>query len=424
MDTTELSKFSDGRYLKGSLSILQEFYLEFFGTLIPGILAVTATILLGIGFYHCVTGDADTIRAFCEILWRSFGGIVVFLTISYMMGAIAYRRNPKIPDAVSAYSQWQTAESCQFKEASERLSVRFNKKSIRPQCICDWLRFIFNRAKWIFDHADENIDYPYPLMRRYLLCRGLSHLAAYVPWCTGAKDGLNGMCSKHYVNIIKQRIRNSGRANLIIDMVRNESHVRMLGSHWYILTYIQRLVVVAFMLAIAFFLVKFCVIGPNLVDTNVTGHSLYIYLIEMCKAVVNGVSVGETFTNDPTRIAILRYAWLFMSLILAFALVKYCRQIIELGFHYVRTREVVMILESAWMLDSVKPNGDSRREDGSNGSIFSSLIKEADKFKNLNCRQCEYYISCYKYCSKAKRHRRKRLGSFHKGGTGSPPVTP
>ena len=62
MDTTEVTNLSDGRYLKGSLSILQEFYLEFFGTLIPGILAVTATILLGMGFYYCVTGDMALIR--------------------------------------------------------------------------------------------------------------------------------------------------------------------------------------------------------------------------------------------------------------------------------------------------------------------------------------------------------------------------
>ena len=249
MDTTEVTKLSDGRYLKGSLSILQEFYLEFFGTLIPGILAVTATILLGMGFYYCVTGDMALIRGFCEILCKSFGGVVVFLTISYMMGAIAYRRNPKIPDAISAYTQWKAAEACQFKEASERLSVRFDKRSIRPQCICDWLMFVVNRAKWIFDHANESIDYPYPLMRRYLLCRGLYKQAEYVPWCAGAEDGSNGMCSKHYANIIKQRIRNSGRANLIRDMVRNESHVRMLGSHWYILTFVERLIVIAFILA-------------------------------------------------------------------------------------------------------------------------------------------------------------------------------
>lgn len=393
MDATELTKFFDGRYIKGSLSILHEFYLEFFGTLIPGILAVTATILLGIGFYYCVTGDMALISAFCETICKSFVGVIVFLTISYMMGAIAYRRNPKIPDAISAYTQWKAAEACQFKEAAERLSIRFDKRSMRPRCICDWIIFVVNRAKWIFEHANENIDYPYPLMRRYLLCRGLSHLAEYVPWCAGAEDGSNGMCSKHYTNIIKQRIRNSGRANLIIDMIRNESHVRMLGSHWYILTFIERLIVIAFILAIVCFFVKFCIIGPNLLGTDATSLSLS----EMFKAIINGVSVGETRVAAPTRIAILRYGWLFASLMLAFLLIKYCRRVIELGFHYVRTREVVMILEDAWMLDNVEPNGYSKSNDKTSASMFFLLKEAASEFANKKCKKCQYFNSCYKH---------------------------
>lgn len=392
MELGEFAKLSEGRHLKGSLSILQEFYLEFFGTLIPGILAVTATILLGMGFYYCVTGDVVLISAFCEALCKSFVGVVVFLTISYMMGAIAYRRNPKIPDAISAYTQWKAAEACQFKETSERLSVGFDKKNIRPRCICDWVMFGVNRARWIFEHANENIDYPYPLMRRYLLCRGLSHLAVYVPWCAGAECGSNGMCSKHYTNIIKQRIRNSGRANLIIDMVRNESHVRMLGSHWYILTFVERLIVVAFILAIACFLVKFCIIGPNLLGAGAAELSLP----EMLKSIINGVSVAETRVDAPTRIAILRYGWLFLSLILAFSLIKYCRRVIELGFHYVRTREVVMILEDAWMIDNVDPNGDSQKGDKSGTSMFSSLKDASSEFEEKWCKKCRFYNSCYK----------------------------
>ena len=391
----ETDKLTGNQYIRGSLSILQEFYLEFFGTLIPGIVVVTATVLLVFGFYYCVTGDFELIKGIYCATSRNFIGIVVFFTISYMMGAIAYRRNPKIPDAISAYAQWKAAESCQFREASERLSIRFEKKSIKPQCICAWLKFVFNRARWIFEHAMENIDYPYPFMRRYLLCRGLNHLAIYVPWCAGAEGEPNGLCSKHYANIIKHRIRNSGRTNLILDMIRNESHVRMLGSHWYILTFIERLIVIAFILAIVFFLVKFCVIGPNLVDPKTIGSSWLDYVIAMGKSIVDGVSVESNITDATVRNAIFRYGWLFVSLLLAFFLIKYCRRIIELGVHYVRTREVVMILESAWVLDNVAPNGDSIRK-SADETLFATLLNDARRFESRACGKCKFRETCYK----------------------------
>lgn len=43
--------------VKGGLSVIQDFYLEFFGTLLPGVIAVTSAVLLGLGFYYYITGD-------------------------------------------------------------------------------------------------------------------------------------------------------------------------------------------------------------------------------------------------------------------------------------------------------------------------------------------------------------------------------
>ena len=53
-----------------------------------------------------------------------------------------------------------------------------------------------------------------------------------------------------------------------------------------------------------------------------------------------------------------------------------------------------MILEDAWVLDNVRPNGDSQSVDKSSASMFSLLKKEASNFENEKCKKCQYYNSC------------------------------
>ena len=43
--------------LKGGLSVIQDFYLEFFGTLVPGVIAVTSVILLYYWRFMFYQGD-------------------------------------------------------------------------------------------------------------------------------------------------------------------------------------------------------------------------------------------------------------------------------------------------------------------------------------------------------------------------------
>lgn len=398
----------DNRYIKGSLSIIQEFYIEFFGTLIPGIVAVATSFVLGIGFYYCFTDDMYFVRAASEVVFKSFGGVILFLSISYMIGAISYRRNPKTPDVISAYRQWCATSHGASAEEIGRLSVMFNRDIVSKRGVLGWFWYRFNRADWILKHAGGNIDYPYPHMRRYLLCRGLAHLADYVPWCAGIgrrqKDIAfeKGVCSKNYVNIIKQCIRNSGRGNLMLDMLRNECHIRMLNSFWYILAFIQRMVSLAFVLVPVFVAFKVFVIGypetagfaPDRVVSSFDWHRFpFVNGILNCFPIsLMETRLGVVIPTAATDLFV-RCCWLLFLLAVAFALVKYCRNSIELGFHYVRTREVVMILQSAWILDNVENGGDAVRLRGVR-SIFDDIRADAGRFEESICATCKDCKKC------------------------------
>ncbi len=439
---------------KGSLSTVQEFYLEFFGTLVPGVIAVTSAILLGLGFYYYISADSSFVQACCNIAFRSWGGGLLYLVISYVIGGIAYRRNPKTPDTISAHRQWKATMGGSSSEEVGRLSVSFDVEHAIPRNLIEWFLFRINREQWILRHAGHNIDYPYPHMRQYLCCRGFWHLAEYVPWCEGSggrafrEPFSKGKCTKHYVNIIKQRLRNSGRVNLLQDMMRNECNIRMLSSLWYILVFVRRMLecsIVVAVLAIPFIRNTCSDNGCTskcsscqqtsaygiscAANTNNCGNIALIWNIGMeslatltsnvpCKVVCK--AGGELLAKSPKahndeyisktpleRFKCLagkyvkwsdvgRLKWFFFIVSVALVLTIYCQRSIEFGFHYVRTREVTMILESAWLLDNVDSMGDSMRSKvGVGKSLFDDLRTMGNDFKQTKCSVCKYMKQCY-----------------------------
>ena len=406
--------------VKGGLSVIQDFYLEFFGTLLPGVIAVTSAVLLGLGFYYYITGDVEFVTAASRYAFGTWETGLLYLAMSYVMGVIAYRRNPRTPDTISAHWQWRVTLKSSSSDEVERLAVSFDPDKAIPRGVIGHLKFWWNRERWILRHADHNIDYPYPHMRRYLYCRGLAHLAEYVPWCAGsgglAFRGLfeKGKCSKQYVNIIKQRLRNSGRSSLVLDMVRNECSIRMLSSFWYILTFVKKMLLFAIPFALLAIPVKHLV-TPNedhgqarqiddvvlqTADTN--GYWKMELMSCVCQAASSGGSDDDRIIRICKRIFVpdrserVRIIWFMFLTLDSIALVLYCKNSVENRFHYVRTREVVMILESAWLLENVESGGNMRKKTVHRKSDLFSDIKElANKFTESHCCVCKYCKKCH-----------------------------
>ena len=398
--------------VKGSLSLVQNFYIEFFGTLIPGIVAVGCVFLLGLGFCYFVIPEVELIREIIRILFCTVGGMAFFLTISYVMGAIAYRRTPKQPDAISSYRQWYVTARGSSRDEVGRLSVSFSNPRVVPSGLFEWLCFWFDRYHWILRKAGSSIDYPYPLMRKYLCCRGLKHLADYVPWCSGSggaafkEEFAKGVCSKTYVNVIKQRLRGAGHANLVLDMVRNECHIRMLGSLWYVLTFVFRMLICS--LAVAAVVTFVQCRGSACASTSgievLTDHKATNIVETLEKVTCRNVTIDEknlTVSGITVNISheggMSRVAWFYGIVAVSLVIVFYCRHSIEFGFHYVRTREVAMLLESAWILDNVNYGDQIGIKVGTSTPLFGDIKKQAEQFRlrHCECDVCKYANECY-----------------------------
>lgn len=366
---SDISDSLDSGFLKnvrGSLSLVQNFYVEFFGTLVPGLFGIVCLSCLAV-WCCCVLG-VDCPEALDRFLGK--GGMNVLaitllvLTVAYIIGAVAYRRSPKVPDAISSYRQWIMTRSSSASDEVGRMSVPFDFSQVTPSGMIERICFWFNRGEWLLRRSGSCIDYPYPLMRKYLYCRGLKHLAEYVPWCAGSGGSAfketfrKGVCSKTYINLIKQRLRSAGHESLIMDVIRNECHIRMLCSLWYILTFITRV---------------------SIISVFVVG------LLSYCKF------SGEVLSNDCFR----EMVGPFVSMIAGLAMVSYCRYSTERGLHYVRTREVTMILESAWIMDNVDFKGRLYTKLENGDALFQDIKNQAKAFRESHCSNCKYCRQCY-----------------------------
>ena len=346
VDSKESQNDTSSDLIDKTLSILQGFYIEFFGMFMPGVVAVGCVGALFGGLSYFVSGGCWEVvhGAIRPLAWCPKLAMLFFIFVAYMVGAIVYRREPKGPDAVSSMRQWLRTNDVE----KPRLAVQFvDNEKWRPRCICEWVRSLVNYSGWIRNKASGNkvdIDFPYPCLRKFLMSRHLIDLAQYVSWCRGAPQEQEEWfgkeaCSKHFINTIKHCVRISGRSSLISDMTRNECHIRMLCSFWYILTFILW----------------------------ATAICLFVGCLIRCVCDRDGFFEMSTL--------------MYLSIhSVGFFLVWYCRRNIEKGLHYVRTREVVMILESANILETVNPELYCK--------LFASIRTAANKFKKAVCDQC------------------------------------
>jgi hypothetical protein len=133
------------------------------------------------------------------------GGVL----LAYIAGHLFYRHDPKRANKSSfrrliQYPEFNTLEKC-------RLSLA---------CA-----------------TESDCEFPYPYMYDYLKQRGLNHLLPFILW-----DGENrrNYRTKNYINILKIRLRYHF-PNKCGAIIRNEAHVRLASSTWYVSTILFRI---------------------------------------------------------------------------------------------------------------------------------------------------------------------------------------
>ncbi len=233
-------------------SLVRDLFVDFFGSLVPGFLFTMITVPMIVWTGATLLGK--TPGSGPDKSWVSaIPNSVLFtllIVVSYVVGHMFSRRDPKVPDQKSlAYilrTNWDDlSRSVVQPKAADR--DRFQVESGRGVAarIRSWFE-IRRKARELAEGAGG--QFPYSHLRTYLSKRGLDHLARHVPW-DGDSEQIDQR-SKLFINLLKIRIqfRSPRKCG---DIVRNEAHVRMMSSVWFAAQLLQYVWVVLLAIVMA-----------------------------------------------------------------------------------------------------------------------------------------------------------------------------
>ncbi len=134
-----------------------------------------------------------------------------WLMLSYVVGFSFYRQNLEDLDKISFMHmpQWARRESmCRALPSPQGAPPRSRVRV-----------------------SEIPVQFPYHYLRDYLRDRGMTYLAARVPWDASAEDFKRR--SKHFANALKMRIRLELPSDYTI-VAANEGHIRLASSMWHV----------------------------------------------------------------------------------------------------------------------------------------------------------------------------------------------
>ncbi len=277
----------------GQRMALQEYFVDFLGGLVPGVLfLVAATLSIVPAFYSLGAALSQKHgEPFLQVLQELFRAIqqtpsaiwfILFaggILFAYIIGHIFYRHDPKTPDRKSFPRLKKQQENDQ-------------DETLRRNLGCT---------------NESECEFPYPYYHLYLEQRGFGHLCSLVPW-----KGSSYHRSKGYINLLKIRLRYyfPEKCGTII---RNEAHVRLASSTWYV----------------SKLLTRFGILG-----VLVTGSAMAISLsTAQFQSIPSAFSWHILPIVSPITVLLLSY---------------YFRWTIQKFIHYQRLREVFYVLETAY----------------------------------------------------------------------------
>lgn len=327
------------------ISILNDLYVDLFGSLVPGLLTVilgSAMILLAlstihVAFFHQPLAQDVYSGALKEVLTALHWEIAtVIIVSSFVIGAVFFRQDPKKPDAASALHVWMNSKRGERSGLAVQstkqlpnnliLSSEEEKPSFTQQVIS------YLCTKFYIRKLGLDTQFPYLHLRCYLAARGLTHLIRFVPWCPQDEES-KGFRTKMFINIMKVRIL-SLYPDMSRDIIRNEAHVRLATSVWYATTTLRNLSLIV----------------------------LGVLVLASTSCIRNGL--GSTLFNSST----------FALLLLLFCTAM--RHDLRKCIHYMRVREVIYVLEAANLAELISTKG-----------LFSDLIIKDQSNKCVQCDQ-------------------------------------
>ena len=228
----------------------QEYLIDVLGGLVPGILFLVGnSFILFPSLYALIMSLRETEKGehffvYGENVLRSTQNtpsaiwIVTFLVIfflAYTVGQLFYRRDPNEPDRKSF--KWLMKKHL-LKDPDckglKRLKIKFNLKYNPNKKETEELREEFASAD------PKHCQFPYSYYDKYLEKRGFDYLIPLVVWNDNViPDGGGNIRSKCWINLFKTRLMyyHPDKCGTII---RNEAHIRMGASTWYVSKFLTR----------------------------------------------------------------------------------------------------------------------------------------------------------------------------------------
>jgi hypothetical protein len=281
--------------------------VEFLGILVPGIIfilaAFPALVIPSVAIIKIIETGKVVVPIISDELAKSILDpnsikLFILLVLSYVIGHIFFRQDPKIPDTKSF----------------DRVPSDIKKDG--PVRLCD-NEIEYNKEKYgeeIGKNKKHNMEFPYRYLFEYLNDRGMPHLAEKITW-KGENPKTYKNRTKHFINILKVHLEFLFPYQYT-RIQRNEAHVRLMSSMWYS---------------------SKSIISISIVGCFLGGISIYCVY-----------KINNTIFPMPYVSAIF---WPILSLVSALMLkIK-----IEGFLHYQRIREIVFIMEAAHFASQLYP---------------------------------------------------------------------
>jgi hypothetical protein len=240
---------------------------------------------------------------------------ILFIAVSFALGSVFFRADPDLPDMRSVWANRRTlidneAPAVYF-HPDVRSDPRFVWRTFR-NVMGSFLGTWPGYAKQLQKEKKLNVKFPYLNLRNYLVHRNFSHLAEMIPWKVEDK-GSWGLQTKEFINLLKIRLE-FALPDKCSSIVRNEAHIRLMSSVWYM----TKLVQVLALLSIGLVLV--------MLGTELVNHQ-------------NLAFVRHLLLDDSVPC--------LGCLVLIVPAAFYVRHRIEKTLHSQRLREIVYVLETA-----------------------------------------------------------------------------
>ena len=365
----------DNKSINSTLSVVQKFYIEFMGSFIPGFVFLSLMTITG-AFFCNVFFKFTFDKYFDKLSYvlSNWYAVTFLLVFAYIVGAVLHRKTPKRPDRIASFRQYCMSNSEERKHLAVQYSAEppfsflgFCKYHIKQRVLSSTdkvknqqsetkttkkaenqqpetnaankvenqqpetnvknsfgsqiLNYIlFNLFKETYLEAiNPNAGYPYPNLMNYLEYRKKGNLSQYVTWTD--KAGKREAKSKLAINDFKAFITQFGSEKQQSGLARHEGHIRLLTSIWYGMLYLKRVL----------FLITFVWLFGVLLQENLSPRISFINFHDFSYSLIVGL----------------------LAMITAISWIK---SGIESSLHYVRTREVVLILESVFIIDHMNTN--------------------------------------------------------------------